>query len=48
MLMLSNFYFSIEKIELRPVGYGSARFDASNEWSFGGPDKKWYVKVPVG
>ena len=46
--MLSGFYFSKDKRELRSVGCGSAGFDASNQWSFGGPYKKWSVKVPVG
>ena len=32
--------------ELWSVGCGSEGCDASNEWSFGGPDKEWYVKVP--
>ena len=27
------------------VGYGSAVCDTSNEWSLGGPDKEWYVKL---
>ena len=48
MLMLSDFCFSKEKRELRSVGCGSEGCDASNEWSFGGPDKKWSIKVPVG
>ena len=48
MLMLSDFCFSKEKRELRSVGCGSAGCDASNLWSFGGPGKKWSVKVPVG
>ena len=48
MLMLSDFCFSKEKIELGSVGCGSAEYDASNLWSFRGPDKKWSVKVPVG
>ena len=47
MLMLSDFCFSKENRELRPVVCGSAGFDASNLWYFGGPGKKWYVKVPV-
>ena len=28
------------------VGCGSTGYDASNEWSFGGPDKEGYVRVP--
>ena len=48
MLMLSDFCFSKKKRELRSVGYGSVGCDASNEWSFGGPGKKWFVKVPMG
>ena len=48
MLMLSYLYFSKENRELLSVGCGSAGYDASNLWSFGGPGKKWYVKVPVG
>ena len=47
MVMLSDFFFSKEKRELRSVGCGSAGCDASNLCSFGGPGKKWYVKVPV-
>ena len=47
MLMLSYFYFK-EKRDLRSVGCGSEGRDARNQWSFGGPGKKWYVKVPVG
>ena len=43
MLMLSYLFFSKD---LWSVGCGSAGCDASNEWSFGGPDKKWSVKVP--
>ena len=43
MLRLSDFYNSKE---LWSVRCGSAGCDASNEWSFGGPDKEWYVKVP--
>ena len=43
MLMLSDFYFSKE---LWLVGCGSAGCDANNEWSFGGPDKKWFDKIP--
>ena len=48
MLMLSDCYFSKERRELSSVGCGSELCDASNEWYFGGPDKKWYIKVPVG
>ena len=48
MLMLSDLCFYKEKRELRSVGYGSAGCDARNLWSFGGPRKKWSVKVPVG
>ena len=47
MLMLSDFCFSKEKRELRSVGCGSAGYDASNWWSFGGPGKKWSVKLPA-
>ena len=47
MLMLSNFCFSKERRELWSVGCGSFGWDADNEWSFGGPEKKWSVKVPV-
>ena len=47
MLMLSDLYFSKEKRELWSAVCGSTGCDASNEWSFGGPDKKWSVKVPV-
>ena len=43
MLMLSDFYFSKE---LWSVRCGSVGCDASNEWSFGGTEKKWSVKVP--
>ena len=43
MLRLSDF---CKSKELWLVGCGSAGCDASNEWSFGGPDKEWYVKVP--
>ena len=43
MLMLSDFYFSKDLWSKR---CGSAECDASNEWSFGGPDNKWSVKVP--
>ena len=48
MLMLSDFCFSKYKRELWSVGCGSVGYDASNEWYFGGPGKKWSVKVPVG
>ena len=48
MLMLIDFCFSIEKGELWSVGCGSPGYDASSLWSFGGPGKKWSVKVPVG
>ena len=48
MLMLSDFCFSKEKRDSGWVGCGSAGCDASNLWYFGGPDKKWSVKVPVG
>ena len=48
MLMLSDFCFSKYKRELWSVGYGSARCNAINWWYFGGPGKKWSVKVPVG
>ena len=43
MLMLSDFYFSKD---LWSVGCGSAVCDANNWWSFGGPGKNWYFKVP--
>ena len=43
MLMLS---YVCKYKELWSVGCGSTGCDASNEWSFGGPDKVWYVKVP--
>ena len=46
--MLSDLCFSKEKRELRSVGCGSAGCDARNWWSFGGPVKKWSVKVPMG
>ena len=42
MLRLSGFFNSKE---LWSVGYISTGCDASNEWSFGGPDKEWSVKV---
>ena len=48
MLMLSGFCFSKDKRELCSVRCGSEGFDAINEWSFGGPGKKWSVKVSVG
>ena len=47
MLMLSDFCFSKERREVWSVGCGSTGCDASNEWSFGGPNKKWYVKLPA-
>ena len=43
MLRLSDF---CKSKEIWSVGCGSAGCDASNEWSFGGPDKEWSVKVP--
>ena len=43
MLSLSDF---CKSKELWSVGCGSAGCDASNEWSFGGPDTECYVKVP--
>ena len=43
MLMLNYFCFSKK---LWSVGCGSAGCDSSNEWYFGGPGKKWYIKVP--
>ena len=46
MLILSYFCFSKEKRKRWSVGFGSAGHDAINEWSFGGPDKEWSVKVP--
>ena len=48
MLMFSDLYFSKEKRDLRSVGCGSAGYDASYEWYFGGPGNKWSVKVTVG
>ena len=48
MLMLSDFCFSKDKRDIWSVGCGSEGFDASNEWYFGSPDKKWSVKVSVG
>ena len=48
MLMLSDFCFSKEKRERWSIGCGSAGCDASNFWYFGGPGKKWSIKVPVG
>ena len=41
--MLSDFCFFKY---LWQVGCGSVECDAINDWSFGGPDKKWSVKVP--
>ena len=38
-------YFCKSK-ELWSVVCGSEVCNASNEWSFGGPDNKWSVKVP--
>ena len=32
--------------ELWSVGCGYTGYDASNEWSFGGPNKECSVKVP--
>ena len=43
MLILRYLCFSKE---LWSVGCGSAGCDASNLWSFGGPDKQWSIKVP--
>ena len=48
MVMLSDFCFSKEMIELQSVGCGSAGCDARDLGSFGGPGKKWSVKLPVG
>ena len=45
MLRLSDF---CKYKEILSVGCGSTECDASNEWSFGGPGKKWSVKAPVG
>ena len=42
MLRLSDYFKSKEPWL---VGCGSTGFDDSNEWSFGGPDKEWSVKV---
>ena len=44
MLMLSDLCFSKE---LWSVGCDSAGCDSSNEWSFGGPENNWSVKLPV-
>ena len=43
MLRLSDF---CKSIELWSVGCGSTGCDASNEWSFGGPEEELSVKVP--
>ena len=43
MSMLSDF---CKSKELWSVRCGSAVCDASNEWSFGGPDKECSVKLP--
>ena len=43
MLRLSDF---CKSKDLWSVRCGSAVCDASNEWSFGGPDREWSVKVP--
>ena len=43
MLRLSDFY---NFKEIWSVGCGSTGCDASNKWSFGGPDKKWSVRIP--
>ena len=43
MWSLNDFYKSKE---LWSVGCGSTGCYASNEWVFGGPGNKWYVKVP--
>ena len=43
MLRLSDFCTSKEILS---VVCGSTGCDARNEWSFGGPDKEWSVKVP--
>ena len=48
MLMLSYLCFSKEKRELWSVRCGYAGCDDINEWSFGGPGKKWSGKVSVG
>ena len=48
MLMLSYLCFSKEKRDILSVGCGSVGCDVRNLWSFGGPGKKWSVKVPVG
>ena len=48
MLMLSDFYFTKKRRELWSVRCGSAGCDASNEWYFGGPEKRWSIKAPVG
>ena len=44
MLRLRDF---CKSKELWSVGCDSTGCGASNEWSFGGPNKKWYVKVPA-
>ena len=44
MLLLSDFF---KFKEIQSVGCGCAGCDASNEWSFGGPEKEWYVKLPI-
>ena len=43
MLRLSDF---CESKVLWSVGCGSMGYDYINEWSFGGPNKELYVKVP--
>ena len=42
--MLSDFCFSKENREIRSVVCGSAGFDDSNEWYFGGPGKSGLLK----
>ena len=47
MLMLSDFCFLKKKRDLRSFGCDPVGCGASSWWSFGGPGKKWSVKVPV-
>ena len=46
--MLSDFCFSKDKRDLWSAGCGSVGCGARNWWYFGGPGKRWSVKVPVG
>ena len=43
MLRLSDLWKSKE---LWSVGCGSTGCDTRNEWSFGGPNEEWYIKLP--